>query len=83
MEQNQEYFFKTMARHLTGIRNILRETIIQIPLYTAFINFSLLTYGSYLQSFYTSVLSTKNTPITLSLFFKISFFFSHISPPFN
>jgi hypothetical protein len=83
VEQGQEHSFRAVARHLTSIRGMLRGTIIQMPSYTALINFSLSAYGSYLQLSHISVLFTGDTPITLSLFFRIFSFFSHTSPPFN
>jgi hypothetical protein len=83
MKQGQELFFGAVIRHLTNIRSILREATIQMPSYTASINFSFFTYGSYLQPSYTSVLSIGDTPITLSLSFKTSPLLPHISPPFN
>jgi hypothetical protein len=83
MEQGQEHSFRAVTRYLIDIRGILRGTIIQMPLYTALINFSLLAYGSYLQPSYTSVLLTGDTPIIPSLSFKTFPFFPHASPPFN
>jgi hypothetical protein len=83
VEQSQEHSFRAVTRHLTGIGGMLRGATIQIPSYTASINFSLPAYGSYLQPSHTSVLPTGDTPITPSLSFKTSPLSPHTSPPSN
>jgi hypothetical protein len=83
VEQGQEHSFGVVARHLTGIGGMLRGATIQMPSYTALINFSLLAYGSYLQPSHTSVLLTGDTPIIPSLSFGISSLSPYTSPPSN